>query len=102
MKTALVGTICLVLGLVIGTLVGGPMMLGRVAGVGVATGLGAGICSTVAAAQAEGVMTAEQVDQVLTRATTDLGGTIPEDQPIVGSAAQCDEVLAKLREAVGK
>jgi hypothetical protein len=70
-------------------------------GAGVATGLSAGICSTVQAAQREGFMTAEEVDLALNRAAQDLGVAVPENGPTVGNAAQCDEVMAQLRKAAG-
>lgn len=63
-------------------------------------GLGAGICSTVQAAREEGLLTAEQVDQVLTRAAQDMAGEQGIEDRIVGSAAQCDTVMAELRDAV--
>ncbi len=46
-------------------------------------------------------MTAEQVDQVLKRAAADLGGVteLPEGEAMVGGAADCQAVLARLREA---
>jgi len=55
------------------------------------------------AAQEEGIMTAEQVDQVLVRAARDMAGRaeLPEGDRIVGSAAECDAVMARLRDAAG-
>lgn len=104
MGKAVFSIIGLVLGVVLGgfgalTLGGGAMM-----GMGVATGLSAGICSTVQAAQEEGIMTAEQVDQVLKRAAADLGSSteVPADEQLVDSAAQCEAVLAKLADVSGK
>ncbi len=58
-----------ILVLAVGAIIGGICALslggGAMAGIGVATGLSAGICSTVQAAVAEGLLTPEQVDQVL-------------------------------------
>ncbi|MDK3074294.1 hypothetical protein QO034_14375 [Sedimentitalea sp. JM2-8] len=93
--------ICLVVGLFIGTMFGGALIGGSAAGIGIATGLGAGVCSTVQAAQDEGIMTPEQVDQVLNRAAADLAAMSGTGTPaaIVGSAAECSEVLARLMAA---
>ncbi|MEV8467273.1 hypothetical protein AB0T83_10825 [Fluviibacterium sp. DFM31] len=102
MGKLLIGVIMLVVGLLIGAFVGAPMMIGTAAGVGIATGLSAGICTTVQAAQDEGLLSAEQVDQVLTRAARNIGSDNSVEGEIVGSAAQCEEVLAKLKEAAAK
>jgi hypothetical protein len=104
MGKTLLAIICLIGGLVIGTFFGGALIGGGAVGIGVATGLGAGICSTVQAAQNEGIMTAEQVDQVLNRAAADLAamsGDETHDTPeeIVGSAAECEAILTKLKSA---
>ena len=71
------------------------------AGAGAAAGLSVGICSTVQAAQEEGLMTAEQVDRVLSRAAQDLSGAgeVPPGHEVVGSAAACEKVLARVRES---
>ncbi|SIS87368.1 hypothetical protein SAMN05421759_10511 [Roseivivax lentus] len=86
------------IGLVVGAV--GGMMLGGGAlmGAGVATGLSAGICATVQAAQEEGIMTAEQVDQVLTRASQDLGSSevVSDPAAMVGTADQCQSVMDAL------
>lgn len=94
-----------VIGLVIGIAIGGlgAMTLGAgvMAGLGAGTGLATGICSTVKAAQEEGIMTAEQVDKVLNRAAKNLAAMSgkPVEKEVVGSAAACETVLARLREA---
>jgi hypothetical protein len=93
------GIIGLVLGLVGGALFGGSIIGGTAAGMGVATGLSAGICSTMTAASEEGLLTDEQVDQILAHATTDPGGTV-EDGQIVGTIADCEQVMQTLRDAV--
>lgn len=84
-------------GLVIG-LIGGAILGGTATGIGIATGMSAGICSTVGEAVEEGLLTEEQVEQVLARPATDLGGTIEEGQ-LVGSVGQCEEVMQTLRAA---
>lgn len=98
---AAIGIIGLLIGLVVGgfgalNLGGGAMM-----DMGDATGLSAGICATVEAAQKEGIMTPEQVNQVLKRAASELGGVteLPEGQEMIGGATECQAVMARLREA---
>lgn len=72
MGKAVIGIIGLIVGAVLGTVFGGAVMTGTAAGFGVASGLNAGICATVQAAENEGLLSAEQVDQVLTRAASDM------------------------------
>ena len=97
----------LAIGVLIGAILGffgGSMMLGSAVGIGAATGLSAGICSTVKAAQEEGFLDTAQVDKVLTRAASDtaaMSGQAFEGE-IVNSAAGCDAALEKLREANSK
>ncbi|MGJ8586185.1 MAG: hypothetical protein ACSHXD_19000 [Marinosulfonomonas sp.] len=95
------GIIGAIIGVAVGAVGGLSLGGGAMMGVGVATGLSAGVCSTVQAAQEEGLLTAEQVDQILNRAAADLtsGTNLPEGEQMVGSAAQCDDVMAKLKSA---
>ena len=101
MGKLLIAVIGLIIGIAIGAL--GAMTLGggAMVGLGAGAGLATGICSTVKAAQAEGVMTAEQIDKVLNRAAKDLAAMSgkPVEKEVVGSAAACEKVLARLREA---
>ncbi|TCO71556.1 hypothetical protein [Rhodovulum euryhalinum] len=97
----------ILIGLVIGLLLGGVgafLTLGVGAGVGVATGLSTGICATVKAAGDLGIMTPEQVDEVLTRAAQSVSGAVdlPEGEPMVGSAAECEAFMARLKDAAAK
>ena len=104
MGKAVIGIIGLIVGAVLGTVFGGALVTGTAAGFGVASGLNAGICATVQAAQDEGVLSAEQVDQVLRRAASDLAavqGRELEDD-IIGSSAHCEKVMADLAEAARK
>jgi hypothetical protein len=95
----LIGVVGLVAGLVIGAFVGLSFGGGAMMGAGVATGLSAGICSTVQAAQEEGLLTSEQVDQVLGRAARDVAelASIQQGETIVGGAADCAAVLDQLK-----
>lgn len=94
----LIGLIGLVVGFAGGTVVGGSLLGGAATGVGIATGLSAGICSTVTAATEEGLLTEEQVEQMLTRAAADLGG-MAEAGEMVNSVAQCEAVMRELMAA---
>lgn len=98
MGKLLIGLLGLVVGLVGGTVIGGSLLGGAATGAGVATGLGAGICATVTAATAEGLLTEAQVEQVLARAASDLGGTV-DPSTFTGTTARCDEVMKELMEA---
>ena len=97
----------LILGLVIGLLVGGigggMLGVGSGAGIGIATGLSAGVCGIANAAQQEGLLTEEEVDQVFNRAVSNLRELTPDaedsGETIVGAASECDGVLQKLRDA---
>lgn len=89
MGKLLIGIVGLVIGIVAGTFFGRAMIGGAATGVGIATGMSAGVCSTVIAAQEEGLLTTEQVDQVLTRAAADLAEISGETAPdaVVGSTS---------------
>lgn len=96
MGKAIFAVLGLVVGLVTGTVFGGSLLTGAATGVGIATGLSAGICATVAAARSEGLLIDEEIAQVLTRATTDMGGTVPKDTLLVNSADECDDLMNRL------
>jgi hypothetical protein len=87
----------LVLGVIGGALIGGTLIGGAATGLGAATGISAGICSTVRAAEEEGLLTPEQVDQVLTRAAADMSDMATTDG-IVGGAADCEMFMQKFLE----
>ena len=101
MRKLLIGIVGLVIGVFAGGFFGGAIIGGTAAGVGIATGMSAGVCSTVIAAQEEGLLTPEQVDQVLTRAAADLAEMSGEAAPdaVVGSTSDCDAVMEQIRSA---
>ncbi|MBE1283514.1 MAG: hypothetical protein GJ676_09390 [Rhodobacteraceae bacterium] len=101
MGKLVIGIAGLVIGLIAGSFFGGAIMGGTAAGVGIATGMSAGVCSTVIAAQEEGLLTADQVDQVLTRAAADIAEMSGESAPdvVVGSASDCEAVMERIRSA---
>jgi len=95
MGRILFGIIGLILGLIGGALFGGAILGGTAAGVGIATGMTTGVCSTVMAATEEGLLTAEQVEQVMVRAAADLGATM-DATPEATTVAQCEEFMQTL------
>ena len=101
MGKVIIGVIALLLAIIGGAMFGGAIIGGTAAGVGVATGLSAGICSTVTAAEEEGLLTPEQVDQILSRAAADLAEMSGETSPgdVVGTIAECESVMERLRSA---
>lgn len=98
MSRVFIGLIGVVLGALLGIFLIAPILIGGAAGVGIATGLSAGICSTMTAAQEEGLLSSEQIDQILTRAASDIAErtTTVVDEPIVGSIENCGDVLDRL------
>lgn len=101
MGKVLIGISGLIIGFISGGAFGGAILGGSAAGMGIATGMSAGICSTVIAAQEEGLLSAEQVDQVLTRAASDLAEMSGKAAPgaVVGSASDCESVMDKIQSA---
>ena len=103
MKAALLVILGLVVGGLLGFAGGAAIGFGGGAGIGVATGLSAGACGVAKAAEAEGFLTAEQIDRVFARAIAELRSLAPgaetPDETIVGAARDCDDALARLREA---
>lgn len=101
MSKILIGVLSLIAGAILGVVVLGPVLVGGAAGIGIATGLSAGVCATMTAAQEEGLLSTEQVDQILTRAASDLaemsGKTL--DGEIVGSIDKCGNVMEQIRNA---
>lgn len=90
------------IGLVVGAVIGafGAMTLGGGAmmGAGAAAGLSTGICSVVEATRQSGLLTAEQIDQVLAKAAENMSGQpLPEGTAIAGSVAQCEQVMKDMR-----
>lgn len=103
MGKGVLATVTFVVGLIVGGIGGGMMGIGSGAGIGIATGLSAGVCGIANAAQQEGLLTAEQIDQVFNRAVSNLKELSPDaddgGEAIVGAASECGEVLQNLRDA---
>ena len=95
-----IAVISLLAGLVMGAIGGLSLGGGAFAGAGAATGLATGICATVQAAQQVGVMTPDQVDQVLARAASNFSGAkgVPKSEGQPSDAKACDEFMARLHQ----
>ncbi|SLN09680.1 hypothetical protein ROJ8625_00053 [Roseivivax jejudonensis] len=104
MGKILIGCVGLCAGAVIGAIFGGAVLGGATTGIGIATGLSAGICSTVIAAEEEGLLTADEIDQVLNRAAADASEMAGTDTaaPVVGSLDECSQVMDRMRAAAAE
>lgn len=106
MGKVVLALVFLVLGGILGFFGGAAIGFGGGAGMGIATGLSAGVCGVAKAAQDEGLLTDEQIDQVFARAVGNLRALSPESQSeaeqIVGGAGECDAVLERLRQAAAR
>jgi hypothetical protein len=98
----------LILGLIIGLAVGGigatlfgSRLAGGAMGVGIATGLSTGICTVVEAAEQSGLLTPEQIEQVLARAAENMqslsGEAVPQGADLAGSVEECRGFMDSLR-----
>ncbi|MEO0990317.1 MAG: hypothetical protein AAFX00_05115 [Pseudomonadota bacterium] len=96
MCKGLLATLTFVDGPIVGAIGGGMMGVGTRAGVGIATGLSAGVCGIAHAAQAEGLPTEEEVGWAFERAVGSLNELAPgagsSGEAIVGAAGDCDDV----------
>lgn len=100
MKSFLLVLLGVVIGAVAGVLLLSPLVLGIGTGVGVATGLQAGACLTVEAAEAAGFITAEQVDEVLNAAVGTIASAEIEGASALSNGdAECAEVVEALKAA---
>lgn len=90
-----------VLGGIVGVLGGGAVGTGLGVGAGMIGGLQAGACLTVEAAKEKGFITAAQVDEVFAAAakTIQLQADIGPDTEFADSDAECQAVVADLKEA---
>ena len=92
-------------GLAIGVaavLVLSPMIMGVGAGVGILTGMKAGACLTVEAAKARGLVTPEQIDELLRSAALQIASSAQVEEALakIDGDAECTKVVADLRAAV--
>jgi hypothetical protein len=101
MGIVVIAVLSLIVGAALGVFLVAPVMTGAAAGVGIATGLSAGICATVQAAQEEELLTPKQIDQVLNRAAADMAELAEEEAPeeMVGAIGDCEALMDRLRSA---
>jgi hypothetical protein len=102
MKSFLLILLGFVLGGAVGLLGGGVVGTGIGAGVGVATGLQAGACLTVEAAKDKGLITQDQVADIFAAAAESMQGELPADADIADTDAECEAVVAKLKQAAAE
>jgi hypothetical protein len=99
MKTAIIAIVFLL----IGGAVGGFLGLGMGSLTGVVAGSQAGACLAVETAKDQGLLTAEQVDQVIAGAIGKIKETAAqspdEDLQWVGGEADCAAMIAELEKA---
>jgi hypothetical protein len=103
MKTFLIFILGAVIGGIGCIVLASGLFTGIGAGVGIATGLQAGACLTVEAAKEQGLITADQVNDVLVAAgklisSEGYAGT----ETSAGSDLDCEKVVAQLKEAARK
>jgi hypothetical protein len=106
-QTIVKSFLLILLGLVIGAIAGvfllSPFIMGIGTGVGVATGLKAGACLTVEAAKESGLITAEQVGEVLNAAMRTIASTeIDGAAALSAGDAECAKVVEELKAAASR
>lgn len=103
MKSFLLVLLGLVIGAIAGVFILSPFILGIGTGVGVATGLKAGACLTVEAAKESGLITAEQVDEVLNAAIQTIASAEIEGAAALSNGdAECARVVEELKAAASQ
>ena len=102
MKSVLLFIGGLVVGAVLAFFLASGFAAGVGAGAGIVTGLKAGACLTAEAAREQGLITAEQVDDLLQAAGRQISSSAVAagDAPLVsGGDAECRKVIADLKAA---
>jgi hypothetical protein len=103
MKTAIVGIVFLLIGAAVGGFLAFGFGTGMGAGTGILVGSQAGACLAVETAKDKGLLTGEQIDQVLGAAIGKIKGQAepPPDAPFqwVGSEADCAKMIAEMAKA---
>lgn len=103
MKNFLIFILGAIVGGVASFFLAGALFTGVGAGVGVATGLQAGACLALEAAKDKGLITAEQVDEVLMEAGQQIAeGELAGDTEVEGGDLNCEQVVAQLKAAAKK
>jgi hypothetical protein len=103
-KTFLIALVFLIIGGIVGGFLALAVGAGLGAGAGIVTGFEAGACSTLMAAKDQGLITEEQFGQVLGDAARKIAdrGELPPETDLADTAADCEQVMAKLQEAAAK
>jgi hypothetical protein len=100
MKGFLIFVLGAVIGAVAGVFVLAPIVLGVGAGVGIATGLKAGACLTIEGVKEAGLITDEQVDEVLQAAMAQISSeALPAGSADAEGGLDCDQMIADMRAA---
>ena len=102
MKSFIIAIVFLLIGAALGGIVALSIGTGMGAGAGIVVGSQAGACLAVEAAKDRGLLTADQIDEVLNAAVTKISGgaKLPPEVKLVGSEGDCDKMIADLQQAV--
>ena len=97
------GLLIFIGGAIVGAVLTFAVATGLGAGAGIVTGLQAGACLTVEAAREKGLMTAEQVSEVLADAGKLIAsGDYAGDTSIGQTGLECEKVVAELKAIAAK
>ncbi len=101
MKSFIIAIVFLLIGAALGGVVALSIGTGMGAGAGIVVGSQAGACLAVEAAKDRGLLTAEQIDEVLNGAVAKIAGGVklPPEAKLVGSEADCAKMIADLQQA---
>ncbi len=102
MKSFIIALVFLLIGGVVGGFLSLSVGAGMGAGAGLIVGAQAGACLAVESAKDKGLLTAEQIDEVLNGAITRIsaGAKLKPEAKLVGSEADCAKMVAELQDAV--
>jgi hypothetical protein len=102
MKTFLLAVAFLLIGAAVGGFLAINIGAGMGAGAGIVVGSQAGACLAMEAAKDKGMLTAEQIDEVLNDAIAKISGKVelPPDAKLLGSEADCARMVAELQKSV--
>lgn len=89
-----------IVGAVLAIVFAGGALTGAGAGVGIVTGLKAGACLTVEAAKGKGLISEDQVDELLSAAAGLIAESGADDPQITGGSAACEEILRQMKHVV--
>jgi hypothetical protein len=102
MKTTIIAIVFLLIGAAVGGYLALGVGAGMGAGAGIVVGSQAGACLAVEAAKDLGLLTAEQVNEVLNGAVAKIadGAKFPPEAKLIGGEADCAKVVADLKNGV--